>query len=158
MTNKAKKARVNINWMQPRTSEPGKWEAQIHATRGGSRGWWWDANSKAKARCGYTCLEQKKHEQVSCTTHSAAGMRSVLRQQQVYTQRGRFWELYKPRWQPRKFSLTGLNKWAALQQVEMMGKGQVFTHQSVAAVFKSQVMEVSQGYLCCIKTHCASAL
>ncbi len=65
----------------------------------------------------HTCLEQKKHEQVSCTTHSVVGMRSILRQQQWdYTQKGKYWASCKPMWQLHKFSLTSLNVQAALQQ------------------------------------------
>ncbi len=61
-------------------------------------------------------------------------------------QRSKHWALCKPMWQLCKFSLTGLNMWAALQQqVEMMGEGKAFSHQTTAVVFKGLVIPGYRG-------------
>ena len=65
---------------------------------GGSRGWWWEVqNVRLMLRHEYTCLAQAKQVRVSCTTHKAAGMRDVLKQQWLCTQRGTLWASYKLR-------------------------------------------------------------
>ncbi len=60
-------------------------------TNGGSGGWQWVAQSKA--RHNQYDWEWEQYVCMSCTTHSATGMRSVL--WLVYMQRGGLWELYK---------------------------------------------------------------
>ncbi|SRR5258708_4870584 len=52
---------------------------------------------KANARHEYTCLAQAEQVWVSCTTHEAVGMRHVLKQQWLCTQRGTLWASYKLR-------------------------------------------------------------
>src|SRR5258708_151623 len=98
-----------------------KWSTEHGAqkTQGGSGGRWWVAPRK-RLRLGaerHTCLERKNMSELYNSRCGGDEKRPKAAAAGLHAEE-QFWASCKLMWRPRKFSLTGLKVWAALQQQE----------------------------------------